>query len=133
MDSDVQAVDTSGANEERVFQHFVNSLATICDTHNGGNTVTAVTILDNPLKYVVASNDRKDSEMESLCTFMTSVLQNVPHKSNGMDKAMSSILDRVARFCEPRLIFYLRSLRENAMQAMGSLGEKNNSGKGGFP
>ena len=132
-DSDVQAVDTSSASEGKVFQRFVNSLATVCDTHHGGKTVTAVTILDNPLTYVIASNDRKDEEMESLCSFVSCVLKSVPHKSIGMDKTVSSILDRVARMCKPRLRFYLRRLLENAMQAIESLGETKNNGKGGFP
>lgn len=107
IESPVQSSISEEAILENRFHHFVNSLATICDAKRGGSTVTAITVLDNPVTYIVASNRRNDEQLKSLHVFLERVLRT-QEKSSFPAKVMGLVLDLATVYCKPRLLHHAR-------------------------
>ena len=115
-DTEPPSAPAGRGNPEDVFRRFVNSVALLCDTEKGGNTVTAVTVLADPPTYLFSSNKRSDSEMDKLKTFLETVLRGVD--SSGPSPDSSVVLRKAVVHCKPRVQFYIQRLQANIISCL---------------
>ena len=121
--SSTSSPEPSIDNDSRdVFPCFVNKLAQICDCRHGGNTVTAVAILQpGTIEYRLTSNKRSAKEYADVKRYLTedvlNVLRSIPQ--DGLDNAdiiqqtWEKILVRVLAFNCWRIRDYIKLLFEN--------------------
>lgn len=115
--------DPSTDNDsQEFFPCFVNKLAQICDCKHGGDSVTAVAILQpGTIEYRLTSNMRTAEEYEDVKRYLTedvlNVLQSIPE--DGLDstdivqQTSERILVRVLAFNRWRIRAYVKLLIEN--------------------
>lgn len=100
---------------ERTFHDFVNKLAQLCDIRRGGDTVTALTILQYPdrIEYRFASNDRDTGELDDAKKFVTSLLNALGRpEQHDIQGFTSNILRTSLCFTRPRVEVYVKALKK---------------------
>jgi hypothetical protein len=100
---------------ERAFHDFVNKLAQLCDIERGGNTVTALTVLQYPdrIEYRFTSNQRDREGLDYTRNFITSILNALGEaKKHDFLRITSSILRKSLSFTRPRVQPYVDALKK---------------------
>ena len=102
-------------SDRRAFHDYVDKLAQICDSRQGGECVTAFTVLEwhDEILYVCGSNSRSAKKLEEMKAFMTDIIQML--KGSKGSKAPSrelskAVLKKILKFNKQRLEHYLKSL-----------------------
>ncbi|KAH9206063.1 hypothetical protein DL95DRAFT_233344, partial [Leptodontidium sp. 2 PMI_412] len=97
------------------FHCFVNKLALLCDSDRGGNTVTAVVVLQYPdrIQYRFASNRRKEADLIHTQSFLKNILETLGATDvSDLTLLSSHILREVISFTRSRIGSYAKSLEE---------------------
>lgn len=103
----------------QAFKCFVYKLAQICDSERGGNTITAIAVLegrDQP-EYVIASNQRRQYQLDDVSSFLRGLLESIAQKAKAKaeDKMRRQTLQKqvlwdILRFNMSRVKPYLSNL-----------------------
>lgn len=108
--------DTASMTWEQMFHNFLNKLAQICDTHPGGDTVTAVVALVQPgrkgeVQYRFASNQRDEGELAQLEAFVVDILGTLRDWTEESSKLVECrVLRKVIGFNRTRMKMYVRAV-----------------------
>ncbi|KUI55253.1 hypothetical protein VP1G_02669 [Cytospora mali] len=108
-----QAPEIAFQTPEQLFHGFINVLAQICDTKRGGNTVTAIVVLQYPerVQYRLASNQRDEVELAQVESFLKDILNTLQAWTKEQtDIVKARILRKVVAFNRPRLQLYVRAI-----------------------
>lgn len=105
------------ANDEQIFQAFVNKLSHICDYEKGGETVTAFGFLhggnDEPVRCFFAANNQEWTKLQATAAYVRELLRKASQvTANTVDQIRRDLLYDVIRFNRPRVTSYLRALEE---------------------
>ncbi|KAL2757010.1 hypothetical protein ACRALDRAFT_2041545 [Sodiomyces alcalophilus JCM 7366] len=97
---------------EQGYHQFVYRLAHICDSKQGGSTVTAIAVLEESdcIRYLVGSNERKAEELDEVKDYLTRVLNIVGKPDLSSIDKMMVIVPAVIRFNLPRIKSYVNKL-----------------------
>ncbi|KAF4445849.1 hypothetical protein F53441_10495 [Fusarium austroafricanum] len=99
------------------FQFFTNKMAQVCDNERGGNSVSALAILQGELgpNYVFGSNYKDENEVESTQDFVRTLLDLVGLNpdSLGTSALQKKVLALMLSFNMPRLGEYLLLLKRS--------------------
>lgn len=131
-----QISDAVPQTSEQLFHDFVNKLAQICDNKRGGNTVSALAVLQFPdrVQYRFASNQRTKDELRLVKSFMTDILTTLkmsdPGSARTAQAANTAILKKIVAFNRPRLQMYVRALHTHSETCLGSLKPTDTVGDG---
>lgn len=107
-------------NTKGRFRKFVDKLASVCDSHKGGTTVTSFSVLQslqNPkdILYVFGCNNILFYRLQTLYHFVTKLLQKVA-KADSLDRSKrralrKELLQDVLLFNRPRVELYGKALQ----------------------
>ncbi|KAK5994809.1 hypothetical protein PT974_03193 [Cladobotryum mycophilum] len=103
------AAGDNADNAEGTFQFFVNRLAQVCDSQKGGDTVSAVAVLQEAdcVHYIVGSNRRKPVEVPDVQVFLTKLLTIVAASHTLPGTKFRALLWHVLRYNVSRVEFYV--------------------------
>ena len=108
------------------FKNFANKLAQVCDSEKGGNTVTALVVLqgaEGP-EYVLASNARQENELRATAGFLAKLLNlaggNLEELTQDQMDLEKQILWLVLSYNVPRLEQYRSYLEKALIQCLES-------------
>ncbi|KXH38778.1 hypothetical protein CNYM01_03512 [Colletotrichum nymphaeae SA-01] len=109
-------VSEPGDNYRMTQECLMNKLAQLCDNRRGGDTVTAVAIIQLPdcLVYAFASNQRSPKEIKEAETFLLDLFEYLSQTSasssdfmeDATSKPASSILEKILAFNHERVQCY---------------------------
>ncbi|EXL63477.1 hypothetical protein FOCG_01809 [Fusarium oxysporum f. sp. radicis-lycopersici 26381] len=92
------------------FRVLVNKLAQVCDNERGGNSVTAMTILEgtNWPEFVFAANRKDEEETRATARFVTNLLQLAGQNPQNLssDALEKRVLRMILAFNMPRITEY---------------------------
>lgn len=92
------------------FRVLVNKLAQVCDNERGGNSVTAMTILEgtNGPEFVFAANRKDEEETRATARFVTNLLQLAGQNPQNLssDALEKRVLRMILAFNMPRITEY---------------------------
>lgn len=96
------------SHHETLFKDFVNKLSQFCDVKHGGDSVTAVTVLNlhDHVEYRFACNRIKKPRLTEIAEYMTDLLQTLHHPRPDAEYR-SLLLAKVLIFCRNRVHHYL--------------------------
>ncbi|KAF5688952.1 hypothetical protein FCIRC_1582 [Fusarium circinatum] len=103
--------------EEERYHHFLNKLASICDSTKGGRTVTSIAVLDEEerYKYVFACNQIFDGDLDDTRDLLTTVLTSLcdfhTFPLERKKTVESEILKKILSFNSSRINCYLNALK----------------------
>lgn len=118
--SDLGQVAGKGPSE--IFHCFVDKIAHICDVKHGGDSVTAVAVLQpGCIEYRLSSNSRSDTAFTKVKKYLTDDILGALGKisdetlkdSTKVDDLCSAILLKVLAFNRWRIYCYVKSLVKN--------------------
>lgn len=109
------------AGSDGLFRCFVNKLAQICDSKHGGDTVTAIAILQpGSIEYRLSSNCRNENQFRLVKEHLTDILDSLGNVSEEaltdtflMAELHSDILLKVLVFNRRRLKVYIAGFLGN--------------------
>ncbi|KAK3385820.1 hypothetical protein B0H63DRAFT_187846 [Podospora didyma] len=108
---------TAGKSNREAFYIFVDKLAQICDSKRGGDTVTAVAVLQHGrFEYRFTSNKRSQTALDETTEYLTDILQTLGEASDyeiidgsSHQEAISALLlEKILKFNAPRIRFYVK-------------------------
>ncbi|KAI1025261.1 hypothetical protein LB504_009987 [Fusarium proliferatum] len=112
----------------KAFQFYVNKLAQVCDNERGGNTISALAILQGSLgpHYVFGSNCKDARGLKTTKSFVQALLdlagKNPENLNNGA--LVKRVLWLILAFNLPRLAEYLKHLSEAVQECLESCKRK---------
>ncbi|KAL9561832.1 hypothetical protein ACKAV7_014094 [Fusarium commune] len=97
-------------SDSEAFRVLVNKLAQVCDNERGGNSVTAMTILEgtNGPEFVLAANRKDEEETRATARFVTNLLQLAGQNPQNLssDALEKRVLWMILAFNMPRISEY---------------------------
>ncbi|KAK2931886.1 OTT_1508-like deaminase [Fusarium oxysporum f. sp. vasinfectum] len=97
-------------SDSEAFRVLVNKLAHVCDNERGGNSVTAMTILEgtNGPEFVLAANRKDEEETRATARFVTNLLQLAGQNPQNLssDALEKRVLWMILAFNMPRITEY---------------------------
>ncbi|WZH45763.1 hypothetical protein QYS62_006831 [Fusarium acuminatum] len=97
-------------SDSEAFRVLVNKLAQVCDNERGGNSVTAMTILEgtNGPEFVFAANRKDEEETRATARFVTNLLQLAGQNPQNLssDALEKRVLWMILAFNMPRITEY---------------------------
>jgi len=129
MTCDKKANDALGPSSdmtqslEHIFQRFVNTLAQLCDSGKGGNTVTAFTVLQHPdhIEYRFTSNQRDTEDFIRTQNFTSSILHILGNmQEHEKQSVVSNILRRSLSFNRSRVTVDVKILKAQAEKCINA-------------
>jgi hypothetical protein len=113
---------------ERAFHDFVNKFAQLCDTERGGNTITALTVIQYPdhIQYRFTSNQRHREELDRTQIFIASILNALGKAERGdLLSITSNILRKSVSFTRPRVQYYVNALKRQVTSCISGCQTEN--------
>ena len=132
---------TTPRSRKQTYYCFVNKLAQICDSKQGGKTVTAFAVLQpGSLEYRFGCNGRKASALARVTLYITDVLDTLGHASlDDVNQAatdphtplFSQLLQKIVQFNRPRIERYVAVLADYLEICINdNSGEESDEGTG---
>lgn len=123
-----ETLDTDAVNSTKLWQRYLDSLATLCDREKGGKTVTAIAVQQTEIGpvYHIASNAR----VKEAAIFLDVVLKklgSICTNPSTISTQMSSLLSLCIDHCAPRIRDQARYLRLDLLAARRSAHELGNT------
>lgn len=105
----------TGKSPKHEFFCFVNKLAQICDSQPGGDTITAIAVLQpGSIQYRFASNNRDAMSLEMVKRYLTDILNTLGQTANSeLDNIYQDILGKVVAFNMARIEIYIGGLMKH--------------------
>jgi hypothetical protein len=89
---------------------FINGLATICDSHKGGDTVTAAALQSTPQQTIIWVAANKNITQTTI-DYLHGILDRLVHvTADSKQSTLEEITDMVITFCQPKLQYYRNQL-----------------------
>jgi hypothetical protein len=108
----------------KAFQFYINKLAQVCDNKCGGNTISALAILQGSLgpHYVLGSNWKDTRGLETTKKFMQALLDLVGKNPDNLQTPAlgKRVLWFILSFSFPQLQGYLQLLSTAAQECLES-------------
>lgn len=112
----------------KAFRFYVNKLAQACDNERGGDTVSAIAILQGSAgpNYVIGSNFRDPGDLQRTEDFMRRLLDLIGKNPDGLQPKplRSRVLWYILGFNIPRLEEYLQNLNAAVQECRESCERK---------
>lgn len=112
---------TSNDPFEAQFRSFVNTLSAFCDIKQGGDHVTAFTVLDlqDRIQYRFACNRVNANGLQRVETFVTDLLTTL--RENASRDGLEQVLfDKVLDHCRKRVCSYLRYFNDACLKCIST-------------
>ncbi|KAF4472242.1 hypothetical protein FALBO_841 [Fusarium albosuccineum] len=116
-------------SDEDAFQTLANKLAQVCDNERGGDTVTALTVLqaERGPEFVLASNRKDQAGLQSTEVFLNRLLRLVGDNPEGLNRNAleKRVLWMMLSFNIPRVTEYQQNLRKALDVCLKLLGQQD--------
>ncbi|TPX11507.1 uncharacterized protein E0L32_007718 [Thyridium curvatum] len=118
----------------QAFKCFVYKLAQVCDSERGGNTITAIAVLEGcgQPEYVIASNQRRQYQLDDVSSFLRGLLESVAQKAEEKLKRQTlqkQVLWDILRFNMSRVKPYLSNLSKYLQECIAHCSRQQDTDK----